>query len=350
MKIDKVTVLGAGYMGSAITFPLSDNGITVNLWGTWLDDELIDACKKGPHPKLKKPLSETVKLFYSKNLEEALEGTRYLFVAVSSEGFLPVFEKLLEHIKQGCPLITLTKGFVDDGGKVKRISTAAKKLLRDKFPGKEFKWVSVGGPVKAVELSNLIPSATIYGTDISVLRDSIKSFETAYYRIATFNEITGVELSSAFKNVYAIGLGICDGIYKSKAQKEYHNLCAILFSQSLEEISIIVEKAGGDVKAVWHLAGAGDLYVTGRSGRNRKYGELVGKGTDPREAYNMMMEDDLVVEGYDTLKLGMRWIQEKGERLVEGLPLLKCLFHIIFNGCDPESELMKFVHGYPYLE
>ncbi|UCB45128.1 MAG: hypothetical protein JSV25_13060 [Spirochaetota bacterium] len=350
MKIDKVAVLGAGYMGSAITFPLSDNGITVNLWGTWLDDELIDRCKNGPHPKLKKLLPEPVKLFNSSKLEEALDGAQYLFIAVSSEGFLPVFDKALDHLEQECPVLTLTKGFIDDRGKVKRISKAAMDLFRNHSPDRELKWVSVGGPVKAVELSNLIPSATIYGAKHSNLLDSVKSFETDYYRIATFNDVAGVELSSAFKNVYAIGLGMCDGIYKTKNRKEYHNLCAILFSQSLKEISLIVEWSGGDEMAVWHLAGVGDLYVTARSGRNSKYGELVGEGTVPLEAYNMMLEDDLIVEGYDTLKLGMQWIQEKDERFIEKLPLLKALFNIIFHGYDSESELEQFVRGYPYSE
>jgi glycerol-3-phosphate dehydrogenase (NAD(P)+) len=360
MEIDKVTVIGAGYMGSAITFPLSDNGITVNLWGTWLDDEIISACKKGPHPKLQKKLPAKVKLFYSKELKEALVDVQHLFIAVSSQGFLQVFNKILDNNMQECSFLVLTKGFVDDGGRVKSISTAARDILRsrglqearglvgDRSPKGKYKWVSIGGPVKAIELSHKIPSATIYGTSDSHLRDSVKSFETSYYRISTFDEVTGIELSSAFKNVYAIGLGICDGIFKSKGQKEYHNLCAILFSQSLEELSIIVEKAGGDANAVWHLAGVGDLYVTGRSGRNREYGELVGRGKGPMDAYNMMLEADRLVEGYDTLKLGRQWIQEKDERLIERLPLLKSLFSIIFHENDPESEITRFVKGYPY--
>jgi glycerol-3-phosphate dehydrogenase (NAD(P)+) len=353
MDINKVSVLGAGYMGSAITFPLSDKGIAVNLWGTWLDDEIIDICKKGPHPKLKKPLPGTVKLFHSNELEAALADAQYLFIAVSSQGFLPVCTKTLDNLMQGRPFFVLTKGFVDAGGRVKRVSTAGNDLIRSHgYSGistrGEFKWVSIGGPVKAVELCHKIPSASIYGTEDSVLRDSVKSFQTAYYRISTCNEITGVELSAAFKNVYAIGLGICDGIYASRGQKEYHNLCAILFSRSLEEISIIVENEDGDAMAVWHLAGVGDLYVTGRSGRNRKFGELVGKGQEPIDAYNMMLEDGRLVEGYDTLKLGMQWIQDKGEGLIERLPLLKTLFRIIFHGYDPETELKRFVEGYPY--
>ena len=88
-----ITVLGAGYMGSAITFPLSRDN-KVRLWGTWLDDGIIEECISGQHPKLKEPLPSSVDLFYSKELREALKDTDIVFMGISSEGFLSVFKKL----------------------------------------------------------------------------------------------------------------------------------------------------------------------------------------------------------------------------------------------------------------
>ncbi len=89
----KAAVLGAGYMGSAITFPLSDNQVEVNLWGTWLDDEIIKSCINGYHPKLKKKMPDNVKFFYSHDLKKAVNDVDMIFVGVTSNGFLDVFKK-----------------------------------------------------------------------------------------------------------------------------------------------------------------------------------------------------------------------------------------------------------------
>ena len=89
--LKKAAVLGAGYMGSAITFPLADNGIKINLWGTWLDDAIIDSCRKGYHPKLKKKMPDNVTFLYSNDLVEAVKNVDMVFVTVTSNGFLCSF-------------------------------------------------------------------------------------------------------------------------------------------------------------------------------------------------------------------------------------------------------------------
>ena len=135
-----ICVLGAGYMGSAITFPLAQRGHNVNLWGTWLDDEIINTCRKGlPHPKLNRDLPGTVKLFTQDEMEKALSGCDIIFMGISSEGFLPVFKMLLSILDQNKYIYTLTKGFVDDNGRVRRTTAAARQLLKEKFGGDSIK-------------------------------------------------------------------------------------------------------------------------------------------------------------------------------------------------------------------
>ena len=150
-------------MGSAITFPLTDSGFSVRLWGTWLDDDIIDSCRRGAHPKLGLPLNSRVSTFRSEELEEAVSGVRCVFIAVSSEGFIPVFKRLIEVRRNSCHIFCLTKGFVQDSEKVMRISEWAAKAAPCYFKDKRSGWVSIGGPVKAVELSRKIPSASMYG-------------------------------------------------------------------------------------------------------------------------------------------------------------------------------------------
>jgi len=188
----KAAVLGAGYMGSAITFPLCDAGWEVRLWGTWLDDEIIDKCRHGSHPKLKKKLPENIRLYGAMELESAIEGADIVFIAVTSEGFVPVFDRYLSTVGEtGLALhahtrntnsgrqaiCALTKGFVRYKGRVYCISEAAEKMHSDKFNASEgtgvsrendvskgLSWISIGGPVKAVELSERVPTATVYAT------------------------------------------------------------------------------------------------------------------------------------------------------------------------------------------
>lgn len=344
--IEQVAVLGAGYMGAAITFPLSDRGLDVHLWGTWLDDDIIESCRKGVHPKLGMPLRDGVAAFYSSELDGAVAKVQCVFIAVSSEGYVPVFRRLLDLQCLPCPVFCLTKGFVEEKARVKRLSEWTSEALSGRSGGGDFEWVSIGGPVKAVELSRMIPSATIYGVSTASLGEIAGVFSTPYYRVFHCNDFAGVELSSAFKNAYAIGLGICDGIYSEKSPDEYHNICAILFNQSVAELSKIVQQAGGERSTVYGLAGLGDLYVTGRSGRNRKYGELIGAGGRPKETYEKMLLEGELAEGYDALAKGVRWWEDDGRRSLDELPLLRALYSIVCHGKDPEKEIYSFVEGY----
>ena len=333
-----ITVLGAGYMGSAITFPLARNN-KVNLWGTWLDDGIIEDCINGRHPKLKEPLPSSVDLFYSGELEEALKDSDIVFMGISSEGFLPVFKKLLEVIDHNIYIYTLTKGFVDDNGAIKRTSIAAKELLDNKFSGAPFLWTSIGGPVKALEICRSVPTVSVYATCSEKMAEMTADFSTDYYRIIHTPDITGVELSADFKNVYAAGMGMIDGLYGPEMADNYHNFSSLIFNQSILEISEIVAAEGGEKVTVFDNAGIGDLYTTSQSGRNRKFGELIGRGKLPEQVYRKMLEGGELAEGYNTLKLGKSWLKDNHSSLLEKLPLFSIIYSIIFEEKDPLKEL-----------
>jgi glycerol-3-phosphate dehydrogenase (NAD(P)+) len=339
----KIAVLGAGYMGSAITFPLCENGHQVNLWGTWLDDELIDSSLKGFHPKLKKALPEKVKLFYSDKLYDAVKDVDMVFLGITSDGFLTVFEKLLDCLDQIPMFFKLTKGLVNHNGIIKRATEAAFELLSKKFPGQEIKWTTIGGPVKAVELSDKIPTASVYAVSDSALYDIPFRFSTDYYPVTVSDDIIGVEISSAFKNVYAIGTGICDGMYQSEQEGMYHNFNAFVFTQAMAEISKIAETAGGKRETVFDLAGTGDFYVASLSGRNRRYGDYVGSGSEPEKIFEELRSRGEVAEGYLALKIAYQWVNDLKENFRDELPLLCTLYDIIFNGLDPSKGMQDFV-------
>ncbi len=90
----QITILGAGYMGSALTFPATDNGHRVALWGTWLDDHLVAAVQRGePHPKLRMRLPANVRVYPHTELAQALQGAELIVNALTSDGTLPVLSR-----------------------------------------------------------------------------------------------------------------------------------------------------------------------------------------------------------------------------------------------------------------
>jgi glycerol-3-phosphate dehydrogenase (NAD(P)+) len=318
----------------------------VNLWGTWLDDGIVDESLRGAHPKLKLPLPSGVSLFRSGELERALDGAEAVFVAVTSEGFARVFEMALAAMERSVPVLALTKGFVRSGGRVALISSAARSAFGERFPAGRPLWVSIGGPVKAVELARGMPTSTVYASRAGEVEDLAGGFATATYRVFTSDDVTGVELSSSLKNVYSIALGMCDGMYGGRFPNLYHNLRAFVFTQAVREMALIVEKAGGRRETVYGLPGAGDLHVTASSGRNRRFGDLIGAGRTGREAYELMAAEGETAEGYATLEHGADFVKGLGIPVERDLPLFKMLHGVVHGARPLEGEMKAFVEGY----
>ena len=349
--MQNITVVGAGYMGSAITFPLADNGNKVNLLGTWLDDSLIESSLKGFHPKLKKPLPDNVNLYYWQDMGPAIEDSEIIFIGIASEGFVNVFKMLLEHLnpEKNYYFFKLTKGLVEYNNKIIRATEAAYDMFTKKFPDKDFYWTSIGGPVRAIDLSQRTPSASMYGISDDKIRPLLSNFTTNYYRIFPNNDLKGVEICSTLKNIYAIAAGICDGIYKKENMGLYHNVVAFLFNQAILEMAKIIRISGCRQETVHDLAGVGDLHVTSIAGRNRRYGEMVGKGIDGETAFKQMYAEGEYGEGYVALKLIIPWLNQSNTEgsskdfIKNELPLLDTLRNIILGKSEPINELKKLI-------
>ena len=160
-----ITILGAGAMGSALATPLTQAGWETRLWGTWLDDHLIDACEAGDaHPRTKVPLASGTALYRSDDLDEALDGADAVFIAVASGGVPKVTELALPAIAKASVLLCTSKGFwTDRGGRVRLLPDAIRTIAAENgalIPP----IVAVGGPCKANEVAAGKPTATIYGS------------------------------------------------------------------------------------------------------------------------------------------------------------------------------------------
>lgn len=284
-------ILGAGLMGSAVAWPLADNGYEVRLIGTHLDGEIINQCKKNRfHPRLKRTIPEKVKPYSIEELEEALPGADFIVSGVNSNGVRWIGRTLAPFVKAGDRIISITKGLeADDDGYLLILP----EVMRQEFPSdlrEKVSLAAVGGPCIAGELAGRRQSCVFFGSrEIETAHYFAENFKTDYYHIKTTNDIDGLELTVALKNAYALGVGIALGVLEQSggvdgAGAHMHNLAAAFFASGCTEMHIILEKLHMNTQFAYGLAGAGDLYVTSQSGRSVTVGKLLGIGKSFKEA------------------------------------------------------------------
>ena len=323
----RVTVLGAGYMGSAMAKVCAMRGHEVRLWGTWLDDALLEPCEKGgAHPRLGLPLAGDMALLRAPRLAEALAGAELVVHAVNSEGAVPVMTKAAPHLPD-VPVLSVTKGLLESkAGKMDRIDLVVPEAI-----GKPVRYVHAAGPAKAIEIARRVLTLMCFaGRDAAFCAQAVGG---GHLVVRTTDDIAGAELCSALKNAYATGLGLWDG----HVGRDAHNARAACFTQAVEEMRRLVVAAGGREETVHGAAGVGDLHVTAAAGRNRAFGERVGKGRKAKEVAAEMLAAGELTEGYPAIATAWRFARERG---VTDLPLLRALHEIIWED-RPVGEILS---------
>lgn len=337
-----ITILGAGAMGSGLCTPVSKAGWEVRLWGTWLDNHLLDACEAGkPHPRTQIPLAKGVKLFRSNDLQNALEGADVVVMSVASVGVPKVTEMALEGISKAKALWLTSKGFCPDKkGKIQLLPEAIRTLAKQKgiqIPP----IVAIAGPVKANECAEGKPTATIFGCkDIEVSRKYAREARTEVYCIEATDDEIGVEICAPMKNVYAIALGIADGLEEGTGFP-HHNLKAATFSRAIKEMSLLGQALGARMETAFGLPGVGDLEVTGLSGRNKVYGVRIGRGEHAKDALKEMDRLEQTVEGVPAAGLAAKLVEQSAPQLKEELTLLKAVNEILAGTSRPVVNVLS---------
>lgn len=336
-----VTILGAGAMGSALTTPALAAGHDVRLWGTWLDDEILADLRAGrPHPRIEVTIDPRTRLLGSADLAAALDAADLVVLAVSSDGVVEVLRRAVPHLRPGPALLVTTKGFgYDPDGRVSLLPP----LLEAVLPGPlrtACPIVAIGGPCKANEVGAGRPTATIFGSpDRAVAERAADVLGTRAYRIATTDDIDGVEASAAMKNVYAIALGVADGL-EELGGLPWHNLKAATFAQAAAELQRLAVELGGRAQTAVGLAGVGDLEVTGLSGRNKVYGARIGRGEDAKAALAAMVAAGQTVEGVAAARFAG---ELAAQRSLADLPLLQAIVEVLDGGDDPAGRIAEAV-------
>jgi glycerol-3-phosphate dehydrogenase (NAD(P)+) len=279
----KILILGAGVMGTAITFPLAENGHEVVLVGTHLDGDIIRSLSESQvHPKLKRPIHARVTPCAHHTLGEHIDAAEAIFLGVNSLGVTWAAETLAPVLQRPLPVVFLTKGLAGDGERISILPD----VFRNHLPRAvqdHAQLAAVGGPSIAAEISQHAETCVTIASRDSALLDPLASLlRTTYLHVWTTTDLLGVELSVALKNLYAFAVGLIQGVTggePSRASTTHsHNPAAAVFAQGLWETAHLLELMGADLYHLFALPGAGDLFATSERGRNVQAGRLVGSG------------------------------------------------------------------------
>lgn len=284
-----IVVVGAGVMGSALAIHLGNNGHKVNLWGTQWDSEIIDQMKETKkHQGLGAEIPDTITFYYHEELKEAFENTKLVVIAVISKGMESMSNTIAPYINEDHIILSVTKGIDEDN--LNTMSTVIKNALPEELKDK-VGIVKLGGPIIAAELATGRYTEGIFAAkDIEAAKHARKMFRAPKFKGGVSNDIQGVDLCAAFKNSYAIAMGIIEGI-----EGDTNNPKAALMARGTIEMANIVEAYGGSRETALGIAGVGDYYVTAQGGRNGRFGSLLGQGNTIDEALEIM--ENQTVEG-----------------------------------------------------
>jgi glycerol-3-phosphate dehydrogenase (NAD(P)+) len=251
-----------------------------------------------------------------------------------------VLRRAAPHLRPGLPLLITTKGFgYDPDGKVGLLPPLLRAVLprelADSCP-----IVAIGGPCKANEVAVGRPTAAVFGcADVGVAGRAADLLGTEVYRLATTDDVDGIEASAAMKNVYAIALGIADGLAETGGEP-WHNLKAATFAQAATEMQRLATALGGRAETAVGLAGVGDLEVTGLSGRNKVYGARIGRGEPATAALDEMVAAGQTVEGVAAARFAAELADQ---RALDGLPLLGAITEVLAGAEEPAARITAAV-------
>ena len=339
-----ITIVGAGMMGSAMSFPAYDNGHTVRLVGIHNRENIESVRNNGYHPTLKRFLPKGIEAYHIENLEKALQGSDLAISGVSSFGVEWFEENVIPLIPEGTPILSVTKGLEkNEQGELFPFPTAI--MARAEKKGKNISYNAVGGPVISFELADRQNTSIAFcGKNKEDLYHIKNLLETSYYHISLTNDISGLECAVAMKNAYALGVALAIGINEAlygSGSPEHYNPQAALFEESVREAIKLIRLLGGKEESIVFFAG--DLYVTVFGGRTRKIGMLLGEGLSYKEAKDKLAGVTLESVAIATrVAEALRQKEKKGEVNTRDFPLLMHIDDIIRNGVEVNIPWKNF--------
>ena len=319
-KAHKIAVVGNGSFGTAMANLLIYNGHEVTLYGR--NKAALDEMKETRINDKYLPyviLSDRIK--YTNNIRNALRGKDIVVFAVPAQKFRQVSGKAAQYLEEGAIVVNLAKGI--EKKTLKRMSEIAEETIP------AARYVALSGPTHAEEIVRNTPAGIVAAsTDAEAAEIVQDAFMSEKLRVYTLDDVTGVEVAGAVKNVIAIATGICDGM------KLGNNARAALMTRAIHEIKRLGDRLGANPETFSGLSGIGDLIVTCSTNlsRNRRCGLLIGLGLEAKEAVERVGS---VVEGYYTADA----VCDLARQLDIEMPICKATQAVLKGKLDPEKAV-----------
>lgn len=309
----KIAVLGGGSFGTAIANIMADNGHDVTLWlRNEKRAEEINQQHVNPAYLPDYPLNPALKA--CTDLDASVEGCDIVFMAVPSKSCREVARELAPHIAKGTILVSTTKGIEHDGFRL------MSEVLREEVPHARIGVLS--GPNLAKEIAARQITGTVIASGDTELNETIQAtLHSGTFRVYSSEDVVGVELAGALKNIYAIMSGMAAALGIGQ------NTISMLLTRSLAEMTRFAVKKGADPMTFLGLSGVGDLMATCNSPLSRNYqvGYELGKGQGLDDIVSKLGQ---VAEGVNTLKL----VKQQAAEMDVYMPLANGLYAVIYEG------------------
>ena len=321
----KIAVLGGGSFGTAMANLSSKNGCDVTLWVR--DKRSVKSMQKTHINKKYLPdhkLDE--RLQFTHDLQAAVKGKDLIFVAVPSAAFRETLQKIAPFISAQA-IVSLTKGMEKD------TFALMSDVIVDELPNVAFGVMS--GPNLAKEIMNNMPSATVIASQSAALRLAVqKALHSAFFRVFASDDLIGVELGGALKNIYAIAMGM------AAAYDIGENTKAMILTRALAEMSRFGVQAGANPLTFLGLSGVGDLYATCSSTLSRNYqiGNMLGRGMSLDQAIKKLGQ---TAEGINTIQQ----VNEKAMKEGIYMPITHALHDIIYEDKAPLGVALNLMEA-----
>jgi glycerol-3-phosphate dehydrogenase (NAD(P)+) len=323
----RVTVLGGGSFGTAMANTAVRNGCDTMIW---IRDEAIAAEINATHVN-KRYLPDfqlETGLRAESNLEKAVRDRDIILVAIPSHSFRDVLCQIKPFISAQA-VVSLTKGI-----EAKSFSFMSD-IIREELP--EVPYGVLSGPNLAKEIVAGQPAGTVIASDSELVRYAVQqALHSALFRVFGSDDVHGVELGGALKNIYAVAMGM------AVAYKVGENTRSMILTRALAEMSRFAVKLGANPLTFLGLSGVGDLFATCNSPLSRNYqvGFALGSGKTLEQATKELGQ---TAEGINTIVQ----VNARAKELDVYMPITTALYEVIFEGAPPLNiavSLMKNGH------
>jgi glycerol-3-phosphate dehydrogenase (NAD(P)+) len=319
----RIAIMGSGGWGSAMGMMLARHGHEVTLWSLF-QEEVDTLNREREHKKLLAGVKYPDSVVITTDVT-CCQRADIVIMAVPSFAVRSTAKLLRDYIPQGQIVVNIAKGLEEDT--LERLST----VIQEEMP--HIRFVAMSGPSHAEEVARGLPTTNVVGsTDREAASYVQEQFMNEVFRIYTSDDVVGMEIGAALKNVIAICAGVCDGMGFGDNTK------AALMTRGMAEITRLGLKMGGKPQTFAGLSGIGDLIVTCTSmhSRNRRAGILIGQGKTAQQAID---EVGMVVEGYKTAHAAYLLAQ----KMQVEMPIVNETYQVLYQGKEAKQAIIDLM-------